>query len=73
MRIIVAFPKLEDAKNLRNVLIRNGCMRLQAAGYALQRIVWLSSERIFDVACRQSFETGRLYQLRYCLFVHAHP
>ena len=24
MRIIVAFPKLEDAKNLRNVLIRNG-------------------------------------------------
>ena len=94
MRIIVAFPKLEDAKNLRNVLIRNGFDDtmaynnaaqtigaandsdggvLQAAGYALQRIVWLSSERIFDVACRQSFEIGRLYQLRYCLFVHAHP
>ena len=38
MRIIVAFPKLEDAKNLRNVLIRNGFDDTMAYNNAAQTI-----------------------------------
>ena len=43
MRIIVAFPKLEDAKNLRNVLIRNGFDDTMAYNNAAQTIgaAWL--------------------------------
>ena len=38
MRIIVAFPKLEDAKNLKNVLIRNGFDDILACNSASQVI-----------------------------------
>ena len=38
MRIIVAFPKLEDAKNLKNVLIRNGFDDILACNSASQAI-----------------------------------
>lgn len=38
MRIIVAFPKLEDAKNLKNVLLRNGFDDILACNSASQVI-----------------------------------
>ena len=38
MRIIVAFPKLEDAKNLRSVVIRNGLYDTMAYKNAALRI-----------------------------------
>ena len=55
MRIIVAFPKLEDAKNLRNVLIRNGFDDTMAYNNAAQADQIFSMLMGEDVGPRREF------------------